>query len=352
MPYIILKRSDIPAGTLQVLDLSPNTSQRNQIIDPPGQTKYVDPVQNETVVLHQPAGGGTPILSYRTTRGLAAWFITNVNDGSGAFASGSFTIGAGNAAPGDSVTINLLAVNGPTVTFNFVAVPGGPTDVVVGGTEDLTATALAAAIAFPANGLTPYLSVAAPGGGPPSLVNLTSLIEGTASNGILLSTLGANLSFGAMGGGVDANAMTATNANDNAAAVLALYAFGDLTAAAGVMTLIAINAVLVVGQITALQLTEVLDICAGRQYLLPVGVQVDSDGSTFLVSPAVGTTGGPGFVPGSLRHVYDGGSLILSFAEGNLAAFTDSSFVYAGVAGSPNGEAVVVYNDDGTFYTP
>jgi hypothetical protein len=37
MPYIILKRSDVENGVVQILDLEPNTSLRNQSIDPPGQ---------------------------------------------------------------------------------------------------------------------------------------------------------------------------------------------------------------------------------------------------------------------------------------------------------------------------
>ena len=50
MPYIIMKRDDIPAATLQVLDLDPNTSLRNLTLDVPGQTKYVNPVQNDDVI--------------------------------------------------------------------------------------------------------------------------------------------------------------------------------------------------------------------------------------------------------------------------------------------------------------
>jgi hypothetical protein len=352
MPYIILKRSDIPAATLQVLDLAPNTSQRNLIYDPPGQTKYVNPVQNDTVVLHQPAGGGTPILSLRESTGLASWFITNVNDGTGAFAAGSFSIAAGNAADGDTVTINAGSVGGPTVVFTFRAVPVTSTDVLIGGTEDISASNLAGAINLAANGLNPYISAAAPGGGPPSAINLTAVIEGTASNGIVLAVSGVNLSFVAMAGGVDANALSAADANANAAAVIALYGFGDLTSAAGTLTLGDINGALVTGTLTTAQLSEVLDILAGRVYELPAGVQVDADGTTFSVVPAIGADGGPGFVSNSLRNVYDSGSLILSFATGELEGFVDSGFIYAGVAGNPNGEAVVVYNDDGTFYTP
>jgi len=71
MPFICLRRSDIPAGTLQVLDLWPNTSQRNQAIDPAGQTKYVNRFQNDTLSV----SGGATVAAYS---GLAAYFVDHV----------------------------------------------------------------------------------------------------------------------------------------------------------------------------------------------------------------------------------------------------------------------------------
>lgn len=355
MPYIIMKRDDIPAGILQVLDLEPNTSQRSLTIDPPGQTKYVDPVRNDTVVTAQPAGGGTPIINYRAIYGLAAWFITNVNDGSGAQATGSYIFNVGDAAPGDTATLNATPVGGPSVTFTFTAgVPLLPTQVMIGGTTDDTASNLANAINNPVNGLNPYVSALAVGGGPPSNVTITAAVDGTAYNAVGTSVVGANLAVGGatLAGGVDSVALTAAEANQDATDVLTLLAYGDLTSAAGVLTLAAINGALTTGAITASQLGDILDILAGRVYFLPQGVQIDADGATFAVSPAVGAAGGPGFVAGTLRDIFNTGALQLSFAIGELATFTNNSFVYAGVPGNPNGEAVVVFNDDGTLYVP
>lgn len=51
MPYICMRRSDIPNGVLQVLDLWPNSSNRNVAYDPAGQSKYLRGVENDTVVL-------------------------------------------------------------------------------------------------------------------------------------------------------------------------------------------------------------------------------------------------------------------------------------------------------------
>ena len=95
-----------------------------------------------------------------------------------------------------------------------------------------------------------------------------------------------------------------------------------------------------------------LDILAGRQYQTPRGVQIETAAIVWDVQPAVGASGGPGFVPESNRALFLNDGLPLSFVGGELAGFADSGFVYAGVAGAPNGEAVVVYNDDGTFFTP
>jgi hypothetical protein len=351
MPYIIMKRNDIPAGTLQVLDLVPNESLRNLIYEPVGQTKYVNPVENDRVVTR----GAGPIVLHRDAKGLAAWFITNVNDGTGAIATLNVSIAAGNASDGDTVTVNTTAVGGPSVTFTFRAAPVLSTDVQIGGSEPVSATNLAAAINLVANGLTSYVAATAPGGGPPSTVEIAAATVGTAGNGILISSSGANLTpVGPtpLAGGVDANALTAADANANADAVLGLYAYGDLTSSAGALTLAAINGALATGALEASQLSEVLDILAGRKYFAPAGTQVDSNGTTFSVQPPVGSANGPGFLAASNRLVFRSGALNISFAGGHLEAFGSSSFVYAGVAGNPNGEAVVVYNDDGTLFTP
>jgi len=350
MPYIIMKRSDIPVGTLQVLDLTPNTSNRNLIYDPPGQTKYVDPVQNDTVVTAVNGAGDT--VMYRATNGLAAWLITNLNDGTGAPGVGTFTLVA--ATPiiaGNTVTVGAQL-------FTAVAgarTPGANDFSIAVFTDAGIALDLAAAINDPLNGLAQpgglaNLVAAVPIGGG---VAITANMDGAAGNLVLATSNAGGFSPVGMAGGADAAAITAADANTGAAAILALYAYGDLTSAAGVLTLAAINGVLVGGAaITAAQLTRVLDILAGRQFQTPRGVQIETAAIVWDVQPAVGAAGGPGFVAGSLRNIYATGSLTLSFAMGVLEGFTDSAFIYAGVAGTPNGEAVAVYNDDGTLYTP
>jgi len=342
MPYIIMKRNDIPDGTLQVLDMEPNTSQRNYTLDAPGQTKYVNAVDNETVVTL----GAGPVTSFRTYSGLSAWFLARTNDGTAVAATGSFEIAAGNAADGDTVTVDTSPVGGPSVTFTFRAAPSASTDVAVGGTEDDSATNLAAAINNPLNGVSAYVSAAAPGGGPPSDVDLTAVTAGTAANSIALAAVGANLSVSAaMAGGVDAMAISAADANASALAVLGQFAFGDLTSAAGALDIATVNGLLVGAVLDAASHAELLNMLAGAKFTLPAGTQVADAGGFFIVDPPVNP-------PSGNRSLFRNDGLPLSFVVGELAEFTDSSFVYQGVAGDPNGEAVVVYNDDGTFFTP
>ena len=49
MPYICMSRDDVADGTIQVLDLFPNSSQRNLIYDGEGQTRYINRANSSTV---------------------------------------------------------------------------------------------------------------------------------------------------------------------------------------------------------------------------------------------------------------------------------------------------------------
>jgi len=102
MPYICLSRADIPDGTLQVLDLWPNTSQRNNSIDPPGQTRYVNRVQSDAVALRANRSFAS------APRGLAAYLADRVEPG------------------GTQVAVGTVQMVGPTIA--------GPDTVTIGGT--------------------------------------------------------------------------------------------------------------------------------------------------------------------------------------------------------------------------
>jgi len=85
--FLCLRRNDIPAGSLQVTDLKPNTSQRNLIYEPVGQTGYVIPAhtpQNAAitaVVASDPdgTGGNTHNSTAATEYGLQAYLRDRVN---------------------------------------------------------------------------------------------------------------------------------------------------------------------------------------------------------------------------------------------------------------------------------
>jgi hypothetical protein len=346
MPYIIMKRDDIPAGTLQVLDLDPNTSLRNLTLDVPGQTKYVNPAVNETVVTYIPTGMERTV--FRDVSGLAAWILTNVPDVAGTASTGNFTIASG-PADGDTVTVGTSAIGGPNVTLTFRDAPASIFEVQIGSTADASASNLAGVINNPSVGLSLYVTGSFGGAG---VCAITAVQDGSAGDGVTLAETSATIAPTAMGGGVNAGGMTAAEANTSADDILVLLlGFGDLTDAAAPLTVASINGVMAAGAITAAQLPDILDILAGRQYFVPAGTLVE-DAGVYEIAPAVGAEGGPGFVDPSNRVLFLNDGLTLSVATGELEGFLDSGFVYGGVAGNPNGEAVAVYNDDGTIFTP
>jgi hypothetical protein len=111
MPYIIVKRSDIPDGVLQAtLDLKPNTSLRNFPYQPVGQTRYEKQLLNQDPVI-------SAFTFQEACAGLRAWFLTNVSSGSGAASAGQITTCLpANFADGDTLIIS----DGITVkTFVF-----------------------------------------------------------------------------------------------------------------------------------------------------------------------------------------------------------------------------------------
>jgi len=121
MPYIIMRRTDIPNGVLQVDDLKPNDSQRNYTLDPPGQSGYVRQIPaSETVV----TTGAGPILTVRDACGLAAYLIDNVEDSSGTALTAAVANAAGAAliaAAQSGSALDLATVNAILVTAGATA---------------------------------------------------------------------------------------------------------------------------------------------------------------------------------------------------------------------------------------
>ena len=336
MPYLMLKRSDIPPKTLQVLDLTPNTSLRSQTIDPPGQTLYVNPPVNDLVATY----GSGPVYVLRDSSGLAAYFLTQVAAGPVVQATGTVQIAAGNVTAGDTVVIG-----GVTLT----AVVGAPAagEYQIGGSEALTATNLSTAIALVGNGLTGVVTPVPAG----DTVTLTAVPSGTAGNSITLATndpLDVILSGATLTGGADAPALTAAEANKIATNILDnLLHFGDPLGPAVAMDLVAVNAEIagVVGaaSIDAAQLRDVLDIISGRPFTILQDTQVADGALALQVVAAPGKT-----LPamGPYRRIFNTDAVMLSKGTGQLAGFTSTTWSYLG----QSGEALVVYNDDGTLF--
>ena len=133
MPYIIMRRTDIPNGVLQIDDLKPNDSQRNYTLDPPGQSGYARQIPASETVITTGAG---PILTLRDACGLAAYLIDNVEDASGT----ALTAAVANASAADMIAkaqsgtaLTLVEVN-LSMTANGVADATAGTDLE-GGTS-------------------------------------------------------------------------------------------------------------------------------------------------------------------------------------------------------------------------
>jgi hypothetical protein len=142
-----MKRTDIPNGVLQVLDLQPNVSQRNGSIDPPGQTKYVNRLQNDTLVL----SGNDTAAQYE---GFAAYLIDHVVKNS---ANVPITAAVANLIAGDLVavvnagTALSLAVIDPSIQARTGDVTSGLTAGGSNGTvADILKIAAGAEYVLPA----------------------------------------------------------------------------------------------------------------------------------------------------------------------------------------------------------
>lgn len=169
MPFIAMRRTDIPNGVLQVLDLVPNTSLRNQIYDPIGQTKYINRFSTDTVAA---LSANRTVAEYS---GLAAYLLDHVTDGVTAV---TITVAVANAAAnaitallnaGSAVTVaavdNALVANGVQNAGAGTGLATAPSDgaiadilqILAGGQYALPAGSLVGNLAAPA-GLGSFVS--------------------------------------------------------------------------------------------------------------------------------------------------------------------------------------------------
>jgi hypothetical protein len=106
MPYICLAQN-LPDGSVQILDLKPNASQRSLIYEPNGQTQYVNRVQ-DTVVPFDTAGVTTTLIV-----GLSAYLVDRVEPAGGSWGpTEQATVAAGLVARMDGgLGLTLAEVN-------------------------------------------------------------------------------------------------------------------------------------------------------------------------------------------------------------------------------------------------
>lgn len=116
MPFLVMRRSDIPDGVLQQVDLWPNTSSRNFIYPPgDGQTGYIRNRPTETTLVGNVALG-PPVVASAELTGLAAYLIGNIDTGAGP-GDPPFTAAQADAA---AAAIYAAATAGTALTLTAV----------------------------------------------------------------------------------------------------------------------------------------------------------------------------------------------------------------------------------------
>lgn len=125
--FLIMRRTDIPDGVLQVLDLWPNTSSKNYIYPPSlGQTGYV---KNISAPLVDGSVGAAPTFTVsQDVEGLAAYLLGNIDTGAGA-GGAPFT-----GAEADTAAASLVAIAQAGTVLDTAAVDGALGAVVAGTT--------------------------------------------------------------------------------------------------------------------------------------------------------------------------------------------------------------------------
>jgi|APSaa5957512622_1039677.scaffolds.fasta_scaffold54863_2 hypothetical protein len=161
--YICRLRTDIDAGTLQILDLAPNTSQHNPTLETTTQTGYlIERVENDTLAA---LAANATVADYD---GLAAYLIDNVIDNVTAV---TITVTVANAAAlgliaildaGTPLTVAIINADliatggaGAGTTLGTAPCTGSVRDVLKimsGGKYDLPSGSVVGAIAAPLQG--------------------------------------------------------------------------------------------------------------------------------------------------------------------------------------------------------
>jgi hypothetical protein len=371
MPFICLAQ-EIADGTVNILDLLPNSSLRNLILDPEGQTKYVNRTENEPVATNE-AG-----LVLQDARGLSAYLVDHTEPGGSLTATGTVQVQT-------SVATNNVIIGGIT----FVAVNGGAVaasqqfnDTASATSDILSAASLVTAINDGASqtlisGANGGVVVAAANGGTDT-VTLTASVAGPTGD-LTLSTNSAPTMV--LSGAAMARTASVWDPTSLGVATAALIARVD----AGLpLTLADIDTILSAagaeltdagGSNSTGTVAELLSVLSGRGYSI-------SANAVAYTAPGVWNPAEVGgFTEGLLtfdtefnddpngtivqhevkpiKDTFDGGSLQESVLSGVLARMTQGVTLFTDndllppIAGQQaqidNARLVTVYNDDGSL---
>ena len=121
--FFVMRRTDIPEEEIQVVDLKPNTSQRNYVLTPPGQSGYVSNIPAGAATGF--VGAGPTFTTSAALSGVSAYLLGNVNTTGGAGAP--FT-----GAEADTATAALVLIAQLGAVMDAAAVDAVLTAVVAG----------------------------------------------------------------------------------------------------------------------------------------------------------------------------------------------------------------------------
>lgn len=125
--FLIMRRTDIPDGVLQVVDLWPNTSQKNAIYPPGlGQTGYIHNIPDPSIAAF--VDPGPPVTATADLTGVAAYLIGNIDPGAAPGAA-PFT-----GAQADTAAAGIVAIAEAGTVLTLAAVNAVLAGVVAGTT--------------------------------------------------------------------------------------------------------------------------------------------------------------------------------------------------------------------------
>lgn len=171
MPYICMSRDDVADGTIQVLDLFPNSSQRNLIYDGEGQTRYINRANTSIVTnILDSVGAETDAVCGATIGDDAV--------GLGAYLADTLEDGGGGVLTTAEITAAVIAV------LNLV-----DTAQAVDSAAVATATGLTVSANFTVENLLKVLA-----GAHYKIAKGTTLVVGSSQGGFIFHTAKTNLS--------------------------------------------------------------------------------------------------------------------------------------------------------------